>query len=230
MTENRISIENLSFTYPTLKEPTLIIDELKIKKSEKVFIYGPSGCGKTTLLELLAGVLVPDKGQITMLGKSFLQMTSAQRDSFRGAHIGYIFQNFNLIPYLSVEENIQLPLFLSKIRQQKLESVSVQSEVYRMCEHLGIIDFLSKKVIELSVGQQQRVAVARALLGRPEVILADEPTSALDYGHKEKFIELLFKTCEEINSTVLFVSHDKTLMPLFPRSISLVEINKVLQK
>jgi putative ABC transport system ATP-binding protein len=221
-----VEIRDLEFSYPGQK-PVLKIREMKVEKGEKVFIYGPSGTGKTTLLGLLAGVLTAQKGSVNLLNSdlSLEKMKASQRDHFRGNHIGYVFQMFNLIPYLNVLENITLSAQLSPLRAKRLEKVSIYSGAERLARELGLESLLNKPVTELSVGQQQRVAVARALLGSPEIIIADEPTSALDYDHREKFLQLLFKECAQSQSTVLFVSHDRQLEPLFDRCISLQEIN-----
>lgn len=209
----------------------LDIKDFQMQNHEKVFLYGPSGCGKTTLLEILAGVLVPQQGQVIICDNDLMKMSSMQRDAFRANHIGYIFQSFNLIPYLNVEENITLPVYLSQQRQKKLGAEFshdlLKEKVVELCTQLGIQDFIHKSVSELSVGQQQRVAAARALLGHPELILADEPTSALDFDHRERFIQLLFDVCQKAKTSVLFVSHDRTLQSLFDRSVSLLDINKV---
>jgi putative ABC transport system ATP-binding protein len=134
---------------------------------------------------------------------------------------------FNLIPYLDVRKNIMLSAQLNGLRRQRLANSSIETEAERLASELGLSSLLGKPVTELSVGQQQRVAVARALLGRPEIIIADEPTSALDYDHREKFLKLLFKECAQTLSTVLFVSHDRQLESLFDRCISLQEINQL---
>lgn len=223
---NVIDLQGVEFQYPSLNKKTLEIADLQIRKGERAFLYGPSGSGKTTLLEILAGVLVPQKGSVRILGETLEKMSSSQRDQFRAGHLGYIFQSFNLIPYLNVEENISLPLSLSPLRKARLKDVSAHHEVEHLCERLGIASLKSRPVTELSVGQQQRVAVARALLGNPELILADEPTSSLDHEHREKFIELLFQVCEEKSTTVLFVSHDRSLEKLFSKVISFPEINR----
>lgn len=223
-----ISLKDIEFRYPSLPNPTLRISSLQIASEEKIFLFGPSGSGKTTLLEILAGVLVPQKGSVEVLGKDLVKMSAAERDSFRAAHLGYVFQSFNLIPYLSVTENISLPLFLSSKRADKVKrKKSVDEQIQHLADRLGIADLLTRPVTELSIGQQQRVAVARALLGEPELILADEPTSALDYDHREKFISLLFDVCKETKTSVVFVSHDRTLEKLFSRSVSLRDVNEV---
>jgi putative ABC transport system ATP-binding protein len=220
-----IELSNVEFTYPGQKAPTLKISSLKIEKKERVFIFGPSGCGKSTLLEVLAGVLAPQKGQVRILDSDLASMSATARDGFRAAHLGYVFQSFNLIPYLSVQENIELPVHLSPEKKKRLDGISFEDEVKRLATSLGINEYLERRVTELSVGQQQRVAVARALFGQPELILADEPTSSLDYDHREKFISLLFEQCERQGTTLLFVSHDRSLEKLFSRKISFTEVN-----
>lgn len=222
-----IELSQVRFQYPSAVTATLVIPSVRIEKGEKVFLYGASGSGKTTLLEILAGVLVPQSGKLQILDQDLVQMKASRRDSFRADHIGYVFQSFNLIPYLSVEENILLPLSFSKLRRDRLEQHSAEAEVTHLCQSLGIGDLRKRKVTELSVGQQQRVAVARAMLGHPEIILADEPTSALDSDHREKFIQLLFQVCNERKTTLLFVSHDRSLEKLFTRALSFHELNQV---
>ncbi|AHI05282.1 peptide ABC transporter ATPase [Bdellovibrio bacteriovorus W] len=224
-----IEIKDLEYRYNEDASPTLVIPEFSVVRGEELFLYGPSGSGKTTLLEILAGILQPQKGSVKILGMDFSSMSSAERDAFRAEHMGYVFQSFNLIPYLSVLENIQLPLHLSANRRARLGSVDAEMVIRAICGNLGIADLLGKKVIELSVGQQQRVAVARALLGKPDLILADEPTSALDVEHREKFLKLMFEISELYGTTVVFVSHDRSIEKLFSRSISLESINGTAQ-
>ena len=219
-----MALKDLRFRYAAQSPEILYIRNLEIARGESVFLFGPSGSGKTTLLELLAGVLSPTQGQLRLLDQELSALSGAVRDRLRADHIGYVFQSFNLIPYLNVFENIEMPLHFSTQRRQKVKDA--KAEIERLCAGLGLSEYLSRSITELSVGQQQRVAVARALLGAPEVILADEPTSALDYDHREKFIQLLFEQTQKINSTVIFVSHDRSLQKLFSRHISLAEINE----
>ncbi|MDD7805600.1 MAG: ABC transporter ATP-binding protein, partial [Endozoicomonas sp. (ex Botrylloides leachii)] len=228
ITKPIIQLESVQFSWKQ-GLPVLLIDELSVKAHEKLFIYGSSGSGKTTLLGLIGGVLVPDSGSVSILGQSFNTLSLSQRDHFRANHIGFIFQLFNLIPYLSIIENITLPLQLSDNRRHRLTEQSVNgiSEAERLVKQLGLYDpsLLKSPVTELSIGQQQRVAAARALIGQPEIIIADEPTSALDEATRNDFIQLLFTECQSANSTLIFVSHDISLKPLFDRSISLDKIN-----
>lgn len=223
-----VEISGLKYRYADHEKSVLDIPEFSVQAGEEVFLFGPSGSGKTTLLEILAGVLPADEGQVSVLGQNLTQMTAKQRDAFRATHMGYVFQSFNLIPYLSVSENIQLPLHLSAERRARLGNVDLDLVIRALCGNLGIADLLDKKVTQLSVGQQQRVAVARALLGKPDLLLADEPTSALDTDHREKFLKLMFELSELYGTTVIFVSHDRTIQKLFSRSVALDEVNKVL--
>jgi putative ABC transport system ATP-binding protein len=219
-----VDIEELVFSYRPPKA-VLKINKLAIEKGEKVFLHGPSGSGKTTLLGILAGVLRADAGSVKILGQDLTRMSGPARDALRGAHIGYIFQMFNLIPYLNVLENIVLPCQVNRERGQRLNGLPVERAAKGIAERLGIGSIVLDKVTDLSVGQQQRVAAARALLGSPELLVADEPTSSLDEDHRQNFLDLLFTQCREIGSTLVFVSHDRRLMPLFDRAISLREIN-----
>lgn len=222
---NLIEVQNLKFRYANAPQDTLLIPEFHIQKGERVYLFGPSGSGKTTFLEVLAGILKVEQGEVKILDRSLAGMSETDRDHFRAEHLGYIFQSFNLIPYLSVQENIELPIHLSPQRRGRLQGEDIQAVIKHLCSRLGIETLLRKKVLELSVGQQQRVAVARALLGRPEIILADEPTSSLDMDHRERFLQLMFELCEQYGTTVLFVSHDRSIQHLFSRSVALNEIN-----
>lgn len=221
MSEVVLSLDQISFTYPGASQSTLQIESMQIKKGERVFIFGPSGSGKTTFLEMLAGVLVPQKGEVQILGQKMQGLSNSARDQLRADHLGYIFQSFNLLPYLSVVENVLLPLNFSQKRQSRLASSNAREVAQSLLAELGMQNFLESPVSRLSVGQQQRVAVARALLGNPEIILADEPTSALDQDHRTKFIELLFGLAKKNGTTVLFVSHDRALQSLFDRSLDI---------
>ena len=220
-----IEVKNLKYRYASNPHDTLFIPEFKIEKGERVYLYGPSGSGKTTFLEVLAGILKVEQGEVKILDQSLGNMSEKARDHFRAEHVGYIFQSFNLIPYLSVRENIELPIHLSFSRRERLKGEDTLEVIKQLCSRLGIERLLDKNVTELSVGQQQRVAVARALCGRPDFILADEPTSSLDMDHRERFLQLMFELCEQYGTTVLFVSHDRSIQHLFSRSVSLESIN-----
>lgn len=212
-----ISTENVSVIYSEAK--TVKLPDISIGRGEKVFIRGRSGSGKTTLLSLLAAVFTPDKGSIRVLENDYIRMKSHARDRFRGDHIGYIFQQFNLIPYLSVRENIILGAQMSALRLERIGR-PLHDEAVAFAERLNIADVLEHAATDISVGQAQRAACARALIGSPEIILADEPTSALDTDNRETFIDLVLETAGE-SSTVLFVSHDGALSNHFERVIEL---------
>jgi putative ABC transport system ATP-binding protein len=224
-----VFLENTEFAYGA--GPTVLrVPELRIERGEKLFIFGPSGSGKTTLLGLLAGVLRPGSGVVRVLGTDLGAVSSRRRDALRAAHIGYIFQMFNLIPYLSVQENIVLPCRLSAERRARLGSVSPDSAARGLADALHIGTLLDERVTKLSVGQQQRVAAARALIGSPELIVADEPTSALDSDRREQFLELLFERCAAADATLVFVSHDRQLEHMFDRDMSLADLNMVSER
>lgn len=224
-----IHLENLEFCWEKERPPVLAIESLQITAGAHVFIEGPSGSGKSTLLSLLAGVNTPQKGSLQVLDHPLEAMSSVQRDHFRADHIGYIFQMFNLIPYLSMVENVTLPCrFSLQRRERALRHVdSLEQEAVRLLEHLDLAhpELIERPVTNLSVGQQQRVAAARALMGAPELLIADEPTSSLDNARREAFVHLLFEECSKTDSTLVFVSHDATLEPLFDHTIKLPEIN-----
>jgi putative ABC transport system ATP-binding protein len=216
-------LEDIRFGWRLDAPPVLSIDSMRIDHGKRVFLHGPSGSGKTTLLSLLAGIVVPQEGVLTILDRRVDAMTGPRRDRFRADHIGYIFQMFNLVPYLSVIENVTLPLRFSKKRLQKAGGHAATAEAVRLLNHLGMgdDDLLHRSVTELSVGQQQRVAAARALIGAPELVIADEPTSALDTDNREGFIDLLFQECARNRTTLIFVSHDGGLAGLFDQRIEL---------
>jgi putative ABC transport system ATP-binding protein len=204
----------------------LDLAELRVERGERLFLHGPSGSGKTTLLGLLAGVLAPRSGSVTVLGTPLGSLSGGLRDRFRAEHLGYVFQMFNLIPYLSVRENIVLPCRLSSRRRARLAGRDLTAEAATLAARLEIDGLLDSPVTELSVGQQQRVAVARALIGAPELVVCDEPTSALDTDRRDRFLELLFARCEEAGSALVFVSHDLALAPRFGRTVALRELNR----
>jgi putative ABC transport system ATP-binding protein len=219
-----VELHDVRFAYrggPTI----LDIPALRIARGERVFLHGPSGSGKTTLLGLLAGVLAPSVGRVEVLGTDLGRLSGADRDRFRAAHVGYVFQMFNLIPYLSVRENITLPCRLSSARRARLKGADTNAEAERIASRLELRELIDAPVTALSVGQQQRVAVARALIGSPELVVCDEPTSALDSDRRDRFLELLDASCKEGGSTLVFVSHDLSLAPRFGRTVRLEAVN-----
>lgn len=229
MSSALIQLSNLGFAWPGQPE-LLDIDAFTLQRGESLFLKGPSGSGKTTLLGLLGGVQKPDRGRIELLGQDLSQLSAGARDRFRVNHTGYVFQQFNLLPFLSVRENVELPCHFSKLRASRAvqRHGSVAEATRALLAHLGLqqAELLQRRAGELSIGQQQRVAAARALIGQPELVIADEPTSALDTDAREAFLELLFAECRAAGSSLLFVSHDQSLAHLFDRSLSLAELNK----
>lgn len=222
-----LNFSQLKFKYSGSERGRLEIEQFEVKQGEKIFLFGPSGSGKTTFLELIAGVLTPQSGSVKIDGTELTSLSSLKRDAYRADKISYIFQSFNLIPYLSVIENIALPLNLSSAKRRLVPKDQELKKIQMIAERLGIKDLLTHKTGELSVGQQQRVAAARALIGQPKLILADEPTSALDFDHREKFLKLLFELCREQSISLIFVSHDRSLQNLFDRVVALADINNV---
>ncbi|TMO61740.1 ABC transporter ATP-binding protein [Pseudoalteromonas aurantia] len=225
-----ITITDLIHTWPTQSHPTLNIKALHIDKGERVFLHGPSGCGKSTLLGLLAGINALQSGQIKILNTDLSTIKNTHKDRFRADHIGTIFQSFNLLPYLNPLENVTLGCEFSKQRRKRLtdKKTDMTTEAIRLLKALGLNDSqLTQHVSKLSIGQQQRVAAARAFIGEPELIIADEPTSSLDEDSRHAFIETLFNQAGDYQASVLFVSHDKSLASLFDRQISLLDINGV---
>jgi len=221
-----LSLENLLFRWPDQVGACLDIAEFSVVADEQVFIHGESGSGKSTLLNLIAGVLTPQQGNITALGQPLSALSAAARDRFRVDHIGLIFQQFNLIPYLSVLDNVLLPCRFSARRSQR--AGDPKQAAATLLQHLDLDAGLwQRKATQLSVGQQQRVAAARALIGRPEIVIADEPTSALDAARQTAFLDLLRRECAAANAALLFVSHDLRLADGFGRRIEMGQINRV---
>ena len=223
-----IDIRGLSFRWRDSAPLILDLPELRVRRGESVFIKGASGSGKSTLLSLIGGVMAPQEGEVRVLGQRLEELGESRRDSFRADHIGFIFQMFNLIPYLPVLDNLLLPCRFSRRRRRNIEMRGTDpgTEAERLLDHLDLShELLRQPVTKLSVGQQQRVAAARAMIGYPELVIADEPTSSLDADRRERFLQLLLKECGEQDSTLIFVSHDSTLEPQFERSIELADIN-----
>ncbi len=219
-----IALEDVQFGYAT--RLVLDIPQLLIEQGSSVLLRGVSGGGKSTLLGLLAGVLLPGRGRVEVAGHALQMMRGAARDRFRADHLGVIFQQFNLLPFLSVRDNIALGLRFSRLRSARI-SGPLDAEIARLLQALQLNpELMQRRAGTLSVGQQQRVAAARALIGRPAVLLADEPTSALDREAATAFLQLMSVQCQAAGTTVLVVSHDDSLQPLFDRTISLSEINQ----
>ena len=225
-----VALDGVRFRWRRRLPDILVLDGLAIHRGERVFIEGPSGSGKSTLLGLLAGVTVAQAGSVRVLGQPLEALSSAARDRFRADHIGYIFQQFNLIPYLGIVDNVLLPCRFSALRRERAlaRSPNLRAEAKRLLGHLDLADpaLLREPVTALSVGQHQRVAAARALMGAPELVIADEPTSSLDADRRRNFVQLLFDECAISGATLVFVSHDASLEPLFDRTLKLAEADR----
>lgn len=196
--------------------------DLQIRAGEKVVLVGASGSGKSTFLNLISGVLPIQSGSIELKGHPYDQLSGRQLDSLRADHIGIIFQSLNLIPYLSGFGNAQLGLQFSKKRQSRVDDVD--QAITALAQKLGLTpELLHQQPSAMSIGQQQRITVIRAMLGCPDLILADEPTSALDPTATEQFMTQLNTSIDPDSQAVIVVSHNPEIIPLFDRVIRIGE-------
>lgn len=207
----------------------LDVDRFELAPGERVFLFGPSGSGKSTLLNLIAGTLAPTSGQVEIAGESMTGKPARGRDRLRADQLGVVFQMFNLLPYLSVRENVLLPCHFSPRRRR--QALARHGSLTRAADHLlaalglGASGIAERAAASLSVGQQQRVAAARALIGDPALVIADEPTSALDFDAREAFLGLLFDECRATGAGLLFVSHDHSLKSQFDRVVAVTDVS-----
>jgi len=220
-----LELQDLRFAWPGQMQAVLDIDSLRIEGGERLFLRGPSGSGKSSLLALIGGLVQPQQGSLRCLGEELTRLSGPKRDRFRADHLGVIFQQFNLLPWLDVRANVLLPCRFSKRRAQRAGPAADAAEALLRGMDLES-ELWTRRADQLSVGQQQRVAAARALIGQPELVLADEPTSALDTDRRDNFLDLLFAQCEEAGSALLFVSHDQQLAERFDRQLDLASINR----
>lgn len=217
-----IQANNLQYTWPGAEQPTLDIASFQIQPGEAVFLQGASGSGKSTLLSLLAGTLTTQTGSLEVLDTDLSSLSARQRDHFRASHIGIVFQQFNLLPFLTVGGNLRLAARFAKGTGQDIEARGKQ-----LLESLRLDSgLMERRADQLSVGQQQRVAIARAVINEPELVIADEPTSALDADARDHFIKLLMSIREFSGCTIVFASHDHGLADFFDRKIELAAINR----
>ena len=222
-----IGLRGVRFAWPGRRAFSLAVERFSLVRGQRLLLTGPSGSGKSTFLSLLAGIAVPMAGKVTVLGTDLRTLSGAGRDRFRAEHIGIIFQMFNLIPYLSVLDNSLLPLSFAPARRHraKEQAGSETGEARRLLARLGLDQAtIHQPAASLSVGQQQRVAAARALIGRPEILIADEPTSSLDRDRQQAFLELLAQEVDLAGATLLMVSHDESLAPRFDQVLRLDRI------
>ncbi len=222
-----VEIKDVAFSWRGRTAFSLAVPEFSVAAGEKVFLLGESGSGKSTFLSLICGINLPNRGDVAIAGTHLSELKPAARDRFRAENIGVIFQMFNLLPYASPLENILLPLsFAPNLRRRIKEPTA---EALRLTRTLGLPDALVLRAgtTELSIGQQQRVAAARALIGQPKLILADEPTSSLDASAQEAFVALLMEQAAEVGATLIMVSHDQRLAAQFDRRVDLADIAQV---
>ena len=220
-----LNLKDVRFRWPGRASFALSVSDFSVAPGETVLLLGESGSGKSTLLSLICGTVLADVGAIQVAGTDLSGLTGGQRDRYRAEQIGMIFQQFNLLPFGSVVDNILLPLRFAPERRGRVESG--RDEARDLCTALGLPDVLTAKASTLSVGQQQRVAVARALIGRPPIIIADEPTSALDATSQSAFLDLLFAQVQAHGTTLLMVSHDPRLGDRFDRVIAMEDIAQI---
>lgn len=218
-----LDLKDVHFRWPGRDDFGLSVPRFSLAAGETVLLLGESGSGKSTLLSLICGTIVAQSGIVSVAGKDIAALSAGQRDRFRAEQIGLIFQQFNLLPFASVEDNILLPLQFAPKRRAAI--ASPRDEAARLCRELDLpVDVMKARAGTLSVGQQQRVAAARALIGSPPLIIADEPTSALDAGTQAVFLDLLFAQAESNGTTLLMVSHDARLGGQFTRISHMSEI------
>lgn len=218
-----LQLENVRYRWPGRGGFDLSVPNLGVRRSETVLLLGESGSGKSTLLSLICGTVMTQSGRVVVDGTDIASLSSGKRDRFRAEKIGLIFQQFNLLPFASVADNILLPLRFAPERRNRVSNP--QAEAARLCRDLGLpVDIFNARAGALSVGQQQRVAAARALIGAPPLIIADEPTSSLDAASQRTFLDLLFAQTRAHNSTLVMVTHDARLGDQFDRTLQMNDI------
>ncbi len=224
-----VELSEVRFGYPGATASVLDIASFALPRGQQLLLRGASGSGKSTLLALIAGVLQPTAGRVRVAGQDLAALRKAARDRFRADHCGVVFQQFNLLPFLSTRDNIALGLQFSARRGRLAAGTqALDTEIERLMVALGldVAALWSRPAARLSVGQQQRVAAARALIARPPLLLADEPTSALDPVAAQAFLQLLFAECRQGGTSSIVVSHDPSIAPLFDAQADLATLNR----
>jgi putative ABC transport system ATP-binding protein len=202
--------------------PILDVQKFSVNEGQQVVLLGPSGCGKTTLLHVIAGICRPDSGIVRIDGTNIVELSEAGCDRFRAAKIGYVFQTFNLLAGFSALENVMLGMTFARGRND------VPARARRLLERVGLGKRETHKPRALSVGEQQRVAVARALANRPRLLLADEPTASVDAANQQNIVNLIRETCREENVALIIVTHDMEVAEQFDHIVRLDEVNRVV--
>lgn len=218
-----IDVRHVAFGWPGKNGFELGIPAFAVERGETVLLLGESGSGKSTLLSLICGTVLPRSGTVEINGTDITKLRGGARDKFRADNIGVVFQQFNLLPFGTVRDNIVLPLQFAANRRRNV--TDPYAEVTRLCQSLGLPDAIeTRRAADLSVGQQQRVAVARALIGAPPLLIADEPTSALDENHQRQFLDVLFAQVHAQGASLVMVSHDPRLAARFDRHLQMSDI------
>ena len=222
-----VSIKNVEMIYDDngTKIEALKLKKLEIKNGEKVAFIGSSGCGKTTLFNMISGMITPTKGSVVVEDVDLTTLREVERDLFRANHIGYIFQDFNLFPEFTVLQNVVLPMSFSK----RYSKSDMEKEAIGMLERVGLKDKVNQKVKTLSGGEKQRVAIARSIVNKPNIILADEPTGNLDYKNGQKIMDLIIQIAKEEKATLLVITHNNAQLEMFDRSVNIEELNEAIK-
>ena len=223
-----LGLDDVQYRWPGRTSFGLHVPNLTLAPAETVLLLGESGSGKSTLLSLICGTIIAQSGIVSVAGNNIASLSAGKRDRFRAETIGLIFQQFNLLPFASVQDNILLPLQFAPMRRKRVTGLVAEAE--RLCSALGLpSDIMTVRAGALSVGQQQRVAAARALIGTPQLIIADEPTSSLDAATQATFLQLLFAQSRAHDTTLLMVSHDARLSSQFDRVIQMADIAQTVR-
>lgn len=217
-----ISAQQLKFRYPR-SNFVLDIEDLQIEAGAKVAVVGPSGCGKTTLLNLLAGIELPDQGRVEIDGQCISKLSDSARRNFRIAQIGMVFQQFELIEYLNLKQNILLPFQINTSLKLTKE---VEARAVKLAQEMGLGDKLRRRPDQLSQGEKQRCAICRALVVQPKIILADEPTGNLDQANKGVILDLMHDQAKSNGQTLVVVTHDLSILDRMDRTIDFEKFHR----
>ena len=219
-----IAINDIKFSWPR-SSFSLAIEDLQVSAGEKLAIIGPSGSGKTTLLNLLAGIQTVSCGLLKVADTTLGDLSDSKRRDFRCSNIGFVFQQFELLDYLNVSDNIRLPFLINQNIARQKEALASVDAIKDLATSMGIGDKLERHPQRLSQGEKQRVAICRALITKPKLILADEPTGNLDPKNKHRTLDMLFEQAEVNGQTLIVVTHDMSILEGFDRSIDFTDFH-----